>query len=373
MMLSKEQGAFSKIRVLFVSRRTLYSSPGGDTIQLEKTAEYLRRLGVVVDIRLAGESPVADGYDLVHFFNVIRPADILPYFSPKLKTPKLISTIYVDYSEYDKRMSNSRVIRLLGSDFREYLKVIGRRILNGERISDYRYLLMGQRRSLKMVVNQSQMLLPNSLNENNRLSRDYKINRPFRVIPNAIDHELFAPGVAPDPRFSDAVLCVARIEGRKNQLNLIRALNGAEYPVYIIGNSSPNHKQYYEQCKFEAAENIHFIEHIPHSSLPSVYAASKVHVLASWFETTGLCSLEAGAMGCSLVVTDKGDQKEYFSGFAEFCAPDDVASIRRAVDAAYAAPKSSAFVELIREKYTWHCAAKQTLAAYREVLGLEEG
>jgi len=297
----------------------------------------------------------------------------LPYFTEKNQAPKLISTIYVDYSEYDKKNAKSALVRFLDKDFREYVKVLGRRMLNGERISDLRYLYLGQRRALKMACDLSAMLLPNSLSEYSRLSADYDVSRPFRVIPNSIDHELFNSKVLPDPKFAGAVLCVARVEGRKNQLNLIRALNGADYPVYIIGNCSPNHRSYYDQCRKEAAENIHFIEHIPHTRLPSVYAAAKVHALASWFETTGLCSLEAGVMGCSVVVTDKGDQREYFDKFAHFCAPDDVASIRRAVDAAHAAPRSSAFIELIREKYTWHCAAEKTLAAYREVLGLEEG
>jgi glycosyltransferase involved in cell wall biosynthesis len=361
------------IRVLFVSRSTLYSSPGGDTIQLEKTAESLRRLGVVVDIQLAGETPSIQGYSLIHFFNVIRPADILSYFNDRFQVPKLISTIYVDYSEYESKTSKNIVFRLLGRDSREYLKVIARRVVNNEKISDYRYLLFGQYRSIRFACQNANMLLPNSLSEYKRISKDYKITRPYRVIPNAIDHKIFHASVMPDVRFEGAVLCVARVEGRKNQLNLIRALNGADYPVFIIGSHSPNHQSYYEQCRTEAKENIHFIDHIPHETLPSIYAGAKVHALASWFETTGLCSLEAGAMGCSLVVTDKGDQKEYFNKFAEFCAPDDVVSIREAVDRAYLLPRSTELAKVIREKYTWQRAAEETLSAYREVMGLSEG
>jgi hypothetical protein len=73
-------------------------------------------------------------------------------------------------------------------------------------------------------------------------------------------------------------------------------------------------------------------------------------------------------MGCSIVVTDKGDQIEYFSGHAHFCDPEDIASIRRAVDLAYASPLDQAFQELLRNKYTWQNAASETLEAYKMAL-----
>jgi len=38
------------------------------------------------------------------------------------------------------------------------------------------------------------------------------------------------------------VLCIARIEGIKNQLNLIKALNDTEFNVLLIGSHAPNQK-----------------------------------------------------------------------------------------------------------------------------------
>jgi glycosyltransferase involved in cell wall biosynthesis len=63
-----------------------------------------------------------------------------------------------------------------------------------------------------------------------------------------------------------------------------------------------------------------------------------VHVLASWFETTGLVSLEAAMMDCNVVVTKKGDTVEYFSDMAYYCEPDDINSIRNAIEKAYNNP-----------------------------------
>src|SRR6478752_6332374 len=85
------------MNVLFIARATLYDSPGGDTVQILKTAEELRKLDVTVDIGLSTGVFNYEKYDIVHFFNIIRPADILYHFNKSKRT--VISTIFVDYTE----------------------------------------------------------------------------------------------------------------------------------------------------------------------------------------------------------------------------------------------------------------------------------
>src|SRR5688500_16330361 len=90
------------MKVAFISRDTLYSGRGGDTIQILKTAEYLRLLGVEVDIYRASEKIDYTRYDILHGFNVIRPADLIDHFE-KFKGVKVLSTIYVDYYEFESK------------------------------------------------------------------------------------------------------------------------------------------------------------------------------------------------------------------------------------------------------------------------------
>ena len=91
------------MKILFISRSTLFKDKGGDTIQVQNTAEYLRKINVDVDIRLCDEHNIDySQYHLIHFFNIIRPADILRHIE-RSKKPYVVSTIYVDYSEYEKR------------------------------------------------------------------------------------------------------------------------------------------------------------------------------------------------------------------------------------------------------------------------------
>ena len=362
------------MKVLFITRATLFRVRGGDTSQIMNTALYLGKLGVQADVRLCNEVIDYREYDLLHFFNVIRPADILKHIERSGK-PYVITPIFVDYSEYDRTVRKGMAglaLRWLSPDGLEYVKAIARFLVNGEKLVSPSYLWLGQRRSIRKILSRAEMLLPNSNSELNRLRARYNGNAPARVIPNAIDPSIF--GVGGDTtgdgqgKEADLVISVGRIEGLKNQLNLVRALNGTSYRLILIGSPAPNHLAYYEECRRIAGANISFVDHIEQKELIGYYSRAKVHVLPSWFETTGLSSLEAAAMGCNLVITDKGDTREYFEDYAWYCDPASPHSIFAAVEKAAA----SEFREGLRTKlfaqYTWPHTAERTLGAYREII-----
>lgn len=358
------------MKVLFISRSTLFSSAGGDTIQIMKTAEYLRRTGIEVDVRLCTEKIDYGPYRLIHFFNIIRPADILQHIFDSGK-PYVVSTIYVDYAEYEKHIRKGwtkLLFRCFSSDQAEYLKVLARRWRNGERIVSPRYLLWGHRRSVRYIIRTAACLLPNSQNEYRRLVAHYELQQTYRIIPNAIDPALFAFPDDERNRDPTIVLCVGRIEGRKNQLNLIRALNATRFTLFIIGSASPNQLDYYRECRNAAGNNIRFVPAITQETLIRYYATAAVHVLPSWFETTGLSTLEAAAMGCNIVITDKGDTREYFEDYAWYCDPESPASILAAVENAAAGKQHPELIKKIFDLYTWESAAAATAKAYSEVI-----
>jgi len=250
----------------------------------------------------------------------------------------------------------------------EYIKVLARRIKNGERIVSPDYLWRGHRGSLRYVAAHAARLLPNSQSEYNRLAAAYRFQCPYTVVPNGIDAALFKRPVAPTKRDEQLVLCVGRIEGRKNQLNIIRALQGTPFRLYIIGSPSANQLGYYEECKKQAGPNVRFINAVNQRELIQYYTTAKVHILPSWFETTGLSTLEAAAMGCNIVITDKGDTREYFEDYAWYCEPDSPESVRAAIEQAAAAPVREALIEKIYTQYTWEVVAGKTKQVYTEVL-----
>lgn len=357
------------MKVLFISRSTLYTLRGGDTTQVDSTAAALRKLGVQVDIRLAGAVESLEGYDLVHFFNIIRPADILAY-ARQLSVPYVVSSIFVDYSLYDRQERQGlggALARVFTSSQLEYAKALGRVCLGQDKLVSKTYLL-GHRRAMRWIAKNAALVLPNSENEAKRLQVYLGQGFPYRVVPNAVSPELFypLPGVARDPR---RVISVGQVEGRKNQHRLIEATRDMDVELVIIGRASPNNTRYYDHCRAIAHNRVRFIDFVPQPELNEWYNSAGVHALPSWFETTGLSSLEAAAAGCRLVVSEAGDTRDYFTGRANFCQPGDVSSIRQALSMALSSDgHGAAFRDVILEKYTWDRAARQTLDAYQHVL-----
>jgi len=244
---------------------------------------------------------------------------------------------------------------------------MARSLLNGERIISKEYVFYGHTSSIKKILKHARLLLPNSDNEYRRLYRSYQIEKEFEIIPNAVDDMFLLQNTAAIVKDPTMIISVARIEGLKNQLNLIRALNNTSYSLLLIGNISINQNRYYEQCRKEAAGNIHFVPYVMQQKLVEYYQKAKVHVLASWFETTGLSSLEAAAMGCNVVITDKGDTREYFGDDAFYCNPSSPESIYLAIESA-AKKEQNNLSSKIAERYTWKHTADKTAAAYHRVL-----
>jgi glycosyltransferase involved in cell wall biosynthesis len=283
----------------------------------------------------------------------------------------VISTIFLDHSEAQKadRGIRGTVSKYIAPDTMEYMKAVARWIKNGETIKSKEYIVKGHKASIQQLVQNASFLLPNSENEYRRFEKRYQVPRPYKVIYNGIDTEIFSH-CNPDHAQHDPkqVLCVARIEGNKNQLNLIKALNNTPYKLKIVGKPAPNHMKYYEQCRKIAANNISFEGFVSQEELIRHYMLSKVHVLPSWNETCGLSSLEAGYMKCNIVITDKGDTEEYFGNNAWYCDPGDPSSIYNAIVNASEAPVNLALHNEVMKKYNWEEAALQTKKAYEEVL-----
>jgi glycosyltransferase involved in cell wall biosynthesis len=368
------------MRILMQSRTTLFSAPGGDTIQILKTKEYLEKLGLQCSISLDIEADLR-GYDVVHLFNLMRPQEVyLQALNAKQQgKPLALSTIYGLYTEYERRARPllARILTNLLSPWQiEHLKVFARAITAREYHKGTQFVLRyGYKTLSRKILDLCDIVLPNSHSEMRRIEQNFGIaNIPFAVVPNAVDYKLFDVDrfanskEQPFSNHKNCVLCVAQIAGRKNQLNLIKAVHGAPYKLVLVGRPSPHHKQYARKVQQEAPPNVRLIGQIEHDLLPAIYYQAKVHVLPSWMESPGLASLEAGAMNCNLVVTTRGDTEEYFGDRVYYCEPDSIESIRSAIDKAWEEPVNPGLRQHILGNFTWEKAARNTLAAYQDIL-----
>jgi glycosyltransferase involved in cell wall biosynthesis len=337
-------------------------------VQVLQTARHLKEAGTEVDVLLTNQKVDYKNYDLFHFFNITRPADILFHIT-KIKKPFALSTILVDYSEYDRihrKGVSGMAIRLFPAGANEYIKTIARWLFKKDSLQSKDYLWKGQQKSILNILEKGAVLLPNSEAEYKQLQHLYAIEKKYAVVPNGIDVSIFQPEEA-FAKDNKLVICVARIEGRKNQLNLIKALRNTSYTLLLIGARAPNQKKYYDACKKIATPNILFHGQLSQPELINYYKRAKVHVLPSWFESCGLSSMEAAAMGCNIVITDKGFTKEYFGDDAFYCNPESPESIFSAIEKAAQSEYPKKLQQNIIQNYTWQRAAAITMEAYKQI------
>lgn len=375
------------MRVLLQGRsaRSIETTPGGDQVKLEQTARVLRS-AYDVDAQVSAElEPDLSGFDAVHLFGIVRPQEVWVQARNARRqfTPVLLSPVYCDVREFERSDRSGAVgwiARRTSLDVYEALKAGGRALHNREWSKGSASLFTrGFTRMEREIVGMTSMFLPDSWSEWRRLTHDLELDIPDdRVIvgPNGVDTTDLDPSRV-DPaemerleQFRDAVLCVARIEGRKNQLRLIEALRGTGLTLVLAGRPTPNQARYVAKVR-EAAEssgNAHFLGGVSDETRRALYALARVHVLPSWMETTGLSSLEAAVMGCSVVVSPNGDTREYFGEDAEYCDPGDPESIRDAVLRAYDLPASTNLVKRIRTEFTWENTAGAAHEAYQRLL-----
>jgi glycosyltransferase involved in cell wall biosynthesis len=360
---------------------------GGDLIQMRRTADRLRALGVEVSESFEAE-PDASGFDLAHVFN-LRTIDVTAGQVDLLKAnglPVVMTPIYLNpsfafwgtrtISEIFSSTNLTRELKgllaqLASRELRVKLAAGGELSAASELRPQADY--DGQQRAILEKVDR---LLPNSLLEMSSLMTTLRVSDlPFTVVPYAVDPGTF---LDPDPSsfverygVSDFVLQVGRIEPSKNQLLLAWALRETDLRLVLIGgNLQP---RYLEWCREHGPDGLVVIPHMPQDELGSAYAAARVHALPSWIETCGMATMEAVLADCGVVVSTAGYEIEYYAEHPRYCDPADTESIAAAVIAAYEAhsaelERRGALRERVLREYTWERAAELTLAAYREVL-----
>jgi len=365
-------------RAVWLVRENLLSDPGGDTTQILETKGTLERLGC--SIRLES-SPDFDhrGCDVAHLFHLDRLWEHLPACASVRQTglPAVLSTIYWPGEEFDARGRlglQGFLSRTFGPRIYPSLRLIQRQALHSIRHAS---LLGWDRRlfnfdaAVRHLLDTVKVILPNSKAELDQINAHFGPIPPAVVVPNAADVDIFTPPGANSPNERAGVLCVGRIEPRKNQLALIRALEGTGIPLTLVGKAGKYSAEYHRQCLAAAGTTITMLDHRSPLELRDLYRRSAVHACVSWYETPGLASLEAGFCGCALVVTPGGCTREYFGDRAHMCDPADSHSIRTAVLNALATPPAPAFPGELASRFTWENAARATLRGYRIALGLE--
>lgn len=350
------------LRVLVQPRPNFFQDRGGDNVQLEKSVEHLRALGVQADISVDPHADLAS-YDLVEIYNFAEGCNPLPYLvnARRQNKPVVLMPIYWDLSRFHRAQAALET-NVPPPESAESLALHAR--MDALRRA-------AEQMCRALVLAQCELILPNSNAEGQLLARDYGASpEKIRVVYNGAEpffRDADPTGFVQQHGLNDFVLCVARVAPQKNQLGLVQAWHDETTPLVLIGDDT-SEPDYAALVRAAAGPNTLFLPHMPHELLAGAYAAAHVHALPSWYEMMPLAALEAGVAGCNLVLTTETAGPEFFGDKVWYCEPDDPDSIRQAIRSALAAPRQAVLADYIRANFSWEHTAQQLSRAYHEAV-----
>ena len=90
------------------------------------------------------------------------------------------------------------------------------------------------------------------------------------------------------------ILNVGTIEARKNLLNIVKAINGSEIPLVVIGKKTNYFKKIQNFLQKNKLDNqVHFLENVSMEELAAIYKLADLFVYPSFFEGFGIPVIEA--------------------------------------------------------------------------------
>lgn len=301
------------------------SCPGGDTVQMHRTAEALRRAGH--SVRISFElHPDLTGIDLVYLFNLTRPHETFQQAenARRAGAAYVLSPVYWD-------LESAVPWRAYEFPRNWYRRVFPRRVRERARLlacaeerGDPTYLQAE-------ILRGARMAFPNSQAELMHLREQFasalgEAMPDMTVVLNGIDPP--SHDVTGDESVRGAFVCAGAIGPRKNQLALVRAFRRLpDERLVVIGRASPGSGRYLRAVRRAAGPNASFRDAVPHAKMPSIWHTAKACAQPSWIETPGLSAMEAMAAGAAVVAADVGPVREYFGDASYYCDPGDEASI----------------------------------------------
>lgn len=207
------------------------------------------------------------------------------------------------------------------------------------------------------------------------------------VTYNGVDTELFRivedPGLLDEVRkrykISDKfILCIGRLEPRKNLPRLIKAFaelkkdRAIEHKLVIAGQKDFLYTDIFKSVKeLGLEEEVVFTGLVAPQDLPLLYNAADLFVYPSIFEGFGLGVIEAMACGTPVICSNTSSLPEVAGGAGILVDPYNVEAIARAIKDVLTVPglrnKLAQKGIAQAKKFSWYETAHRTLSVYEEV------
>ncbi len=356
------------MKVLFRIRSDVNQFPGGDYVQLLKTQQALAEFNVRSRI-VPGVEEVEERFDVVHLFNTTRIHETAIQLAQAARRglPVVVSPIW--HSLAEMKRCYRRLYRLPYFPVKAYLAAKEAWYARRSGLPLYLPAIFNFAGLQRLVLSSARAILPNSTVEAEMLQRESgAVPAKIFIVPFGFDR----PAAHPLPwNQRRDVLCAGRIEPRKNQLSIIAAFKSlprGEDKLILYGAWNDSHPGYARRVRAELVPGwVEYGGQLPQDQLYAAFAAAKVVVLASFFETFGLVALEGIACGAAVCVSDSGYTRGFFDDYVSYCDPFQVKSIGAAIKAALSQlpPDFSALLA----RFSWQKAAAKTFEAYQYAIG----
>jgi GT2 family glycosyltransferase/glycosyltransferase involved in cell wall biosynthesis len=356
------------LRVLFMNRANAFTMPGGDTIVMNRLRERLIKSGVTVDFCADPHSGEIAKYDLVHLFNLTVPAatDLFAKNAALKNVPFAVTALQEDFRQYYHKAITAFTW------FRHYVTGdAAERETLGPMSAAFAAVEPIPLVSSPFAARAARLLFACGESEARTLGAAFPGAR-VAVIPfGSSIKAVAAPAALFEETFGvkNFVLCVGRLEIRKNQLMLLKALEEEDITVVFADGGFAYIPEYAALCRiYKRKGKTVFTGRLSDELLVSAYRACRLHCLPSWYELPGLVSLEAALYGRPVAASSWGCLPDYLGDACAWCAPDDPASVRAAVLAAYAREGDGRAAAGAAALFTWDKFATVTLDHYRKII-----
>lgn len=370
-----------RVRILLVTHGTEDASKGGPSTRVRLIAKQLREQGHSADIRHnITASDNLGAYDIVHVFNSWPPQTAQQAMTAAKNAGKkvIFSPIVLDlwhwpiYRQVMELVFETGDTSIVESVVKQLNQIVQRKQYAGHDGDVPIEGIPGHFDSLrKLCVLADYVIYLSDIERDLLKAIGAKINHGV-LIHNGVDSR-FSAEVDPDlfkktHGLERYVVCVGRIEYRKNQAMLAMAMRDIPVPLVLIG--AIGDCGYLEHVRAVGGTNIYHFSRIDDMDmLASAYAGASAFVLPSWCEGAPLAALEAGMTGVPLVLSNTSSEQDYFGEFAEYVSPVDVDKMRDKISSILGLDETNnqrnARQLYIRENYSDAEHVKNTLNLYK--------
>lgn len=349
------------------------TSRGGPSIRIPKTVDALRAIGV--EARHYGQ-PLEDYQDVstAHVFNIWQPESCTKTLisARQAGLATVLSPIFLNLTTHNLYSDTvPSIYRTTEPDLlAQALAPVAKQLAQEENLpisEPYE----GFHAEVRNCTSMADHLILLSEHEKRCLEHIGALTQPFSMVTNPVDWTQF-DCVSPElfrEQFGlgDYVLCVGRIETRKNQALVAAACRRLGRTAVFIGHEGEG--RYAALVRQIAGPAAVFVPRLSWSDplLPSAFLGASVFCLPSWAEGAPLAALEAGAAGTPLVLSDRSSEVEYFGTYARYINPADLDGACAAIEAAWMDTAREERSQFVRKNHGFERYARVTASVYENV------